>query len=107
MNDHEIDSLIRQSHPNMELPSSFNREVWERISVVSSAHALTGWREIADALFFWIGRPAPSFAMFTVMLMAGVGLGGLTAKESGASAQRTTYFASINPLHPAHLPIKE
>jgi len=107
MNDHELDSLIRQSHPKMELPASFNREVWERVSVASPASALGGWREIADALFLWIARPAPALALFTVMLMAGAGLGGLTVKESSASAQRTAYFASINPLHPAHLAAKQ
>ena len=103
MNDHELDSLIRQSHPRMELPASFNREVWERVSVASPASALGGWRDIAEALFLWISRPAPAVAVIAVMLVFGAGLGGLTVRESSASAQRNAYFASINPLHPAHI----
>ena len=69
MNDHELDSLIRQSHPRMELPASFNREVWERVSVASPASVLGGWREIAEALFLWISRPAPAVAVIALMLV--------------------------------------
>jgi len=107
MNDHDLDSLIRQTHPKLDMPASFNREVWERISVAGQDSWGAKWHEFADALFLWIARPAPALAVFTVMLMAGAGLGGLTMKESSASAQRTAYFASINPLHPAHLSERE
>jgi len=107
MNDHELDSLIRQSHPKMELPASFNREVWERVSVASPVSAIGSWREIVDGLLLWIAKPVPAVAVITVMLAAGAGLGGFTVSESSASAQRTAYFASINPLHPAHLPTQE
>ena len=103
MNDHEFDCLIRQSHPRMELPASFNREVWEHVSVASPASVLGGWSEIAEAFFLWISRPAPAVAVIAVMLIFGASLGGLTVRESSASAQRSAYFASINPLHPAHL----
>lgn len=102
MNDDELHSLIRQSHPRLELPFSFNREVWTRIAVAGRDSWSHRWHEIADALFLWIAKPAPTLALFTVMLTAGAGLGGLTVKESSASAQRTAYLASINPLHPEH-----
>ncbi|MFO1486390.1 MAG: hypothetical protein U1F71_23710 [Verrucomicrobiaceae bacterium] len=107
MNDDELHSLIRQSHPKLELPASFNREVWKRIAVVGQESWSHRWQKIADALFLWIAKPAPALALFTVMLMAGAGLGGLTMKESSASARRTAYLASINPLHPAHFSTQE
>jgi len=107
MNDDELHSLIRQSHPRLELPASFNREVWTRIAVAGKESWSNRWHEIAHALFLWIAKPAPALALFTAMLMAGAGLGGLTVKESSASAQRTAYLASINPLHPAHLSSQE
>lgn len=107
MNDHELDSLIRSTHPKPELPAAFNREVWERISVAGQDSLGVKWREFADALFLWIARPAPAVAVFAVMLATGAGLGGLSVKGSSATAQRTAYFASINPLHPGHLAEQE
>ena len=58
-------------------------------------------------LLLWIAKPVPAVAVVTVMLAAGAGLGGFTVSENSASAQRTAYFASINPLHPAHLATQE
>jgi hypothetical protein len=103
MNDHDLDSLIRQTHPKPDMPASFNREVWERVSVAGQDSWAAKWHEFADALFLWVAKPVPAVAVVTVMLAAGAGLGGLTANENSASAERTAYFASINPLHPAHL----
>ncbi|MDI1314865.1 hypothetical protein [Prosthecobacter sp.] len=107
MNDDEIDSLIRRTHPKPDLPAAFNREVWERISIAGQDSLGAKWREFADALFLWVAKPVPAIAVVTVMLAAGAGLGGLTVSESSASAQRTAYFASINPLHPGHLAEQE
>jgi len=107
MNDDEIDSLIRQTHPKPDMPAAFNRQVWERISVARQRSWRGKWREFADALLLWVARPVPAVTVVTVMLVAGAGLGGLTVSESSASAQRTAYFASINPLHPAHLSEQE
>lgn len=103
MNDHDLDCLIRQTHPKPDLPASFNRDVWERISVANQGSWGARWHELADALFLWVAKPIPAVAVVTVMLAAGAGLGGLTVNDSSASAQRTAYIASINPLHPAHL----
>ncbi len=103
MNDHDLDSLIRQTHPKPDMPASFNREVWERISVFGQDTWGAKWREFADALFLWVAKPVPAVAVVTMMLATGAGLGGLTVSENSASAQRTAYIASVNPLHPAHL----
>lgn len=103
MNDHDLDFLIRSTHPKPELPTAFNREVWERISVAGQDSLSARWREFVDALLLWVAKPAPAIALFTLMLVTGAGLGGLSVKDSDASTHRTAYFASINPLHPGHL----
>lgn len=107
MNDLELDSLIRSAHPKPELPVTFNREVWERISV-TGPDSLAEWcREFTLTFFQWIAKPAPAAAVFAVLLTVGAGLGGLSLKEDITSAQRTAYLASINPLHPIHLAEQE
>jgi hypothetical protein len=99
MNDNELHSLIRQTHPKPEFPASFQREVWASIAVAEQqSWPVQQWRLWRHDLFFWIARPAPAAVMVTTMLVAGVWLGNLTASGGNVGTQRNAYIASINPL---------
>lgn len=102
MNDDELDSLIRSTHPEPEFPASFQREVWARIAVAEQQSWAAQWRHFLQVLFVGIARPAPAVAFVVTMLVMGVGLGSLTAPGNSVSAQRNAYAASINPVTAAH-----
>ena len=102
MNDDELHSLIRQTHPKPVLPASFQCEVWARIAVSEKQSWSGQWRQWSQGLFQWIARPAPAVAVVTTMLVLGAGLGSLTAADNSISAQRNAYAASINPVTAAH-----
>ena len=85
MNDDELDSLIRQTHPKPEFPASFQREVWAQIAVAEQQSWATPWKQFSQMLFLWLARPVPAVATVTVMLVAGISLGSLTAPDQSES----------------------
>lgn len=101
MNDDEIDSLIRRTHPKPEFPATFQREVWAQIAVAEQQSWSSQWKQWSQMLFLWLARPLPAVACVTVMLATGISLGSLTTPDQSAS-MREAYFASINPLKSAH-----
>jgi hypothetical protein len=103
MNDNELDALIRQTHPVPELPASFQREVWARVADAEDR----SWTRLWEVFLAFLARPVPAAATVALMLGAGIGLGSLTAPEAPTTPQRTTYFASINPLSQAHAGMHE
>jgi hypothetical protein len=107
MNDDELHSLIRQTQPKPEFPASFQREVWARITVAEQQSWGARWHRLSQNVFLWMARPAPAVALVTTMLILGAALGSLTAPDRDASALRTAYAASINPLKAAHVAMPE
>lgn len=107
MNDDALDLLILQTHPKPKFPASFQREIWARITVAEQQSWTGQWRQWTRHLFFSLARPAPAMAMVTAMLIAGVSLGGLTTPDRKATAMRTAYVTSINPLRAAQVAIHE
>lgn len=98
MNEDELQSLIRRTHPKPEFAASFNREVWARVAAAEDRSWKARWREASERFFTSISRPAPAMALVTAMLIVGAGFGGLTAPESGKANLRSAYIQSINPL---------
>ena len=107
MNDDALDSLIRQTHPKPECPASFQREIWARIAVAEQQSWAGQWRQWTQNLFLSLARPVPAMAVVTAMLIVGVSLGSLTVPVRKAAELRTAYVSSINPLHAAHVAIRE
>jgi len=99
MNDLELDELIRESSPQPEFDSSFQREIWARIAIAERERkkGLLTWLEEALAK---LSKPAPAFATAAVMLLIGAGLGRGVAGPENSGASRDAYLASINPLTP-------
>ena len=102
MNDDELHLLIRKSQPKLEGPASFGRDVWARIAVAEQQSWAAQWQQFSQSLLLWVAKPAPAFAVVTMMLIIGAGLGNLTAPSLSTAALRSAYVASINPVGAAH-----
>lgn len=102
MNDNELHVLIKQAHPRLVIPHSFQREVWMRIAIAEQQSWSAQWRQRLRHLFSWIAQPLPATVMVTTMLVTGAGLGNLTAPRDASDAQRSAYIASINPMISTH-----
>lgn len=99
MNDLELDQLIRESSPQPEFDSSFQREIWARIAIAERERKKGPMAWLEEALAR-LSKPAPAFAIAAVMLLIGAGLGRGVAGPENAGASRDAYLASINPLTP-------
>lgn len=106
MNDLELDQLIRQSAPEPEFESAFQREIWARIAIAEQAKQKGPVAWLGAALDF-LSRPAPAFATAAVMLLLGAGLGRGVSDTGSPAASRDAYLASINPLAPRGGTIRE
>lgn len=103
MNDDQLDSWLRASHPQPSLPASFSREVWARIAESEASSPLATMRERGADFLAWLSRPLPAITMVLVMIAVGAGSGVLSAAKKSAQ-QHQTYIASIDPLHNYRLP---
>lgn len=99
--DDELKRMLRTWKVEVELPRSFNREVWLRISTEERKRnqallpSLTAW------LFSAIAHPKYALALFALSLTASIALAHMEAQEAKAQywkALEARYSASINPL---------
>jgi hypothetical protein len=86
-NNDPLDRVLQQWTPRAPVPAGFQTEVWRRIATAEAPAAVRritfGWRAALMS--------AAAMAVFGFLL------GSLIETQAGA-ADRTTYFARINPL---------
>ena len=100
MTDSEIDALLRQSKPAVEMPPTFQAEVWRRIAVAeesSLGRKVGGWLEM---LLSWVGRPLGAAALCALTVGGGLLLGG-RVKPQGSDG-RVAYLESVSPFVATH-----
>jgi hypothetical protein len=102
MNDDELHELIRGASPSPRFPTSFQREVWQRIAVTESRSFSTRLSRVTSAWFDWLIKPAGAVATIMTMLIIGAGLGGMASAKRDDSSLKTAYTTSINPIRSAH-----
>jgi hypothetical protein len=102
MNDDDLHELIRGASPPPVFPSSFQREVWQRIAVSESKSFSSLLSRFASDWLHWMVRPAGAVATIMTMLIIGAGLGGLASNKFSESDLKAAYTASINPIRSAH-----
>ena len=102
MNDDELNHLIRQASPPPDFPTSFQREVWQRIAV-SESMSLSAWftRFFSD-WFQWLVKPAGAVVTIMTMLIIGASLGGIASTKENKADLKVAYTTSINPILSAH-----
>lgn len=102
MNNNELNDLIRQASPPPDFPTSFQREVWQRIALSESRsrHSCAG-RHLSE-VFSWLMKPAAAAITVAIVLVVGAGLGKLVSARDAKTNSRAAYAASINPILSAH-----
>jgi hypothetical protein len=97
----ELSAKLRAWKVEAPLPTSFQREVWRRISVRQNAFwsRLMAW---ASAL---LARPLVAVALVIVSLSVSIGFAHVQARKDNAKHSRmleARYAASIDPLAMKH-----
>jgi hypothetical protein len=96
-NDAALSTLLREARSTPALPPRFQENVWKRIERADkseSATARAGW---LDALATWILRPQPAFALATVLVLMGIGLGWNSGERLARSEAQARYVAAVAP----------
>lgn len=107
MNDDDLNDLIRQTHPKPEFPSTFQREVWARVSIVERTSWSARYRRWRESFFQALAQPATAMVVVMTTLLLGAGLGQIVSSEHNSEASRDAYVASINPVAAAHIANRE
>ena len=109
MNDDELHDLIRQTHPKPEFLSSFQREVWARVSIAEQRSWSARYRRWSELFFQNRAQPARAMAVAVVMAtsLLGAGIGRIASSENKAESSMDAYLTSINPVAAAHLTNRE
>jgi hypothetical protein len=100
MNDTELNQMLHSWKAEANLPSSFQRDVWQRIEAAASRPAPARWLE---RFLNWIARPLPATAACALALAIGITAGGMAGGPHGKAAA-VAYADSINPLVKATSP---
>lgn len=96
MTDSELDALLRDTSKTVEVPPTFQREVWRRIETASSrslAHRLRGF---VEALLLPVTRPALASVVLLLTIAGGVSLGVRNATAAGPDD--TAYAEAVSPF---------
>jgi len=102
MNDTELNNLLLGAREDVELPASFQREVWRAITA-STARDQTRWAWLTG-LIEWLARPLPAAAAWSLALLCGLLVGVLKPPAPPATTHAEAYAQMINPLAKMHTP---
>lgn len=103
--DPKLRELLWASLPDeVQLPSRFGAEVWQRIQARSEASANRGWARLFEPFFALLMRPV--FAAVVLLLAVGGAAGAASLRAAGANEQaRATlaerHIATLDPY--AHM----
>jgi hypothetical protein len=104
MNSSESDHLsakLRTWKVEPQIPASFQREVWQRISARGSARTEAFLPQLWALISAQLARPQYGFILVVVSLAAGLGVARVQAQDAKAKqwmALENRYAASIDPL---------
>ena len=83
--DPQLRKLLRESLPDVQVPTRFGAEVWQRIQARNEAPAKWGWPRLFEPLFAMLMRPA--FAAVALLLAAGGGVAVASMRAADANEQ--------------------
>ena len=89
--DPQLRKLLRESLSDVQMPTRFGAEVWQRIRARSEAPAKWGWSRFFEPLFAMLMRPA--FAAVALLLAAGGGVTVASMRAADANEQARTALA--------------
>jgi hypothetical protein len=96
MNDHKLDELLKNAREEVELPTSFQRQVWQEIAADSNRRmAPWAWW---TSLIEWLARPLPAAAAWSLALFGGLLIGYMKPQPTTPADRAAAYAQTINPL---------
>ncbi|HSI82614.1 MAG: hypothetical protein ACAI35_24180 [Candidatus Methylacidiphilales bacterium] len=99
-NDDSLNKLLRSWQPQVDIPSDFQRNVWQRIEAREEESPVTWWRIIADWMTQGLSHPVRATAVLVAVSLVAGGMGAVQARDSAAALElrmESRYTASINP----------
>ena|ERR1035438_9509321 len=94
INDPKLSALLRESRVSPALPPRFQQNVWRRIETAEAPVKSASW---LDALAALILRPKFAFAMFAMVLTAGIAFGTLDGSQAARHDAQARYIAAVAP----------
>ena len=91
--DAKLGALLRESRDNPSLSPRFQENVWLRIEKAESKSSVQ-W---LDTLAGWLVRPRLAFAIASVVVLMGVGLGWNNGEQQAQSEAQSRYLAAVAP----------
>ena len=104
MNDSGSDTLstkLRSWKVEPTAPSSFQREVWQRIAARQTIRDEAFWPQVAQWMFAQIARPRYAVSLVALSLSMSIGVAFLQAKDTNLRQWKNLearYVSSIDPL---------
>ena len=95
--DARLGALLRESRVAPPLPPRFNEGVWRRIESAGGQKDAAKGDTWLDLVAAWILRPRLAFAVATVLVMAGIGLGWNQGEQLARHDAQARYLAAVAP----------
>lgn len=95
--DGKLGSLLREARAVPALPPRFQDNVWRRIESAEARTVSAGDSHRFDALVSWLLRPRLAFAVATLLVLTGVGLGWSRGEQLARHNAQARYLAAVAP----------
>ena len=100
--DHDdLSARLRTWRVEPQVPGSFQREVWQRISTQQAARQEAFWAQLIEWLSARLVRPQYATALVVASLSVSLGLAHVQAQGANAKLEKmleARYAASVDPL---------
>lgn len=97
----DLSAKLRSWTVNPQVPDSFQREVWQRISARQVARRESFWPHLIAGVSAWLARPQYAVAFILLTLSASIGVAHVQAQSTNARLEKVLearYVASVDPL---------
>ncbi|MBP9901319.1 MAG: hypothetical protein V9H26_11860 [Verrucomicrobiota bacterium] len=92
-----LGALLCEARATPSLPPRFQDNVWRRIEDAEAGNLPAGDRNRLDVWLGWLLRPRLAFALATLLMLAGVGLGWSRGEQLARHDAQARYLAAVAP----------
>ena len=93
----KLGALLREARANPSLPPRFQDNVWRRIESAEARTDSAGESIWFDAVVGLLLRPRLAFAVATLLVLTGVGLGWSRGEQLARHDAQARYLAAVAP----------
>jgi len=97
----DLSAKLRTWTVEPQVPGSFQRDVWQRVSVRQTARQEAFWPRLIAWVSAQLARPQYALALVIVSLSVSIGVAHVQAQDTNAKFARmleARYAASVDPL---------